>query len=236
MANPARVSRYPDAVAAAEACGAHILSLLESAMAAAPASLAISGGTSPRLMFQYFARTPFRWDRVQLFWVDERCVPPDHPQSNFKLANDTWLSPVKFPERNIHRVRTELPPEEAARVYADEIQGVLGVPKFDVLHRGMGADGHTASLFPGEPLIQDRSGLTAMVRMPATGQARVTLLPRVLEVARNTVMLVTGADKARPLTAVLRGPYDPMKYPAQIAADQAVWFVDQAAAALLPIE
>ncbi len=100
----------------------------------------------------------------------------------------------------------------------------------------MGADGHTASLFPGEPLIQDRVNLTAAVRMPATGQARVTLLPRVLEAARHTVMLVSGADKAQPLKAVLRGPYDPMKYPAQIAADRAAWFVDQAAAALLPVE
>ncbi len=110
MANSGRMSRYPDLVAAAEACGANILSLLEAA--GTPASLAISGGTSPRVMFQFFARTPFRWDRIHLFWVDERCVPADHPQSNFKLANDTWLAPVKVPEGNIHRVRTELRPEE----------------------------------------------------------------------------------------------------------------------------
>jgi 6-phosphogluconolactonase len=235
-----KLTRYPNAEAAAHACGAHILGLLESAMATAPASLAISGGSSPRLMFQYFARTSFAWDRIHLFWVDERCVPIDHAQSNFKLANDTWLAPVKFPERNIHRVRTELAPRDAAHAYSEEIYNWFGrrdeIPRFDVIHRGMGADGHTASLFPGEPLIADRINLTATVNMPATGQARVTLLRGVLEAARNTAILVTGADKAQPLQAVLHGPYDPMKYPSQIAADQAVWFADHAAAALLPPE
>ncbi|MGH9593195.1 MAG: 6-phosphogluconolactonase [Bryobacteraceae bacterium] len=239
-----RFSRYNDPVAAAEACGAHILSLLESAVGSgAPATLAISGGSSPVPMFRFFARTPFPWDRVQLFWVDERCVPPDHPQSNFKLANDTWLVAAKFPPGNIHRVRTELPAREAARSYADEIDHWFRpqdgeMPRFDVIHLGMGADGHTASLFPGEPLIQDRRSLTATVNMPETGQARVTLLPGVLEAARNTAMLVIGADKAKVLDAVLRGPHDAMKYPAQIALDsaKATWFADKAAASLLPIE
>jgi 6-phosphogluconolactonase len=239
------LSRHADPVAAAEACGAHILNLLKSAMAeGSTTSLAISGGSSPRPMFQFFARTPFPWDRVHLFWVDERCVPPDHPQSNFKLANDTWLAPAKFPEPNIHRVRTELPPQEAARVYADEIRRWVGATSFDVIHRGMGADGHTASLFPGEPLIQDRRELTAAVWVEKMHQTRVTLLAGVFEAARNTVMLVTGADKAEALKAVLRGPYDPMKYPAQIVLgnDQAkaAWFADmfadKAAASLLPIE
>jgi 6-phosphogluconolactonase len=236
-----RLSRFADPVAAAEACGAHILNLLGSAIGPGLATLAISGGSSPRPMFEFFARTPFPWDRVHLFWVDERCVAPDHPQSNFKLANDTWLAPAKFPQPNIHRVRAELPAREAAHAYADEIYNWFGrkveeMPRFDVIHLGMGPDGHTASLFPGEPLIQDRRSLTATVNMPDTHQARVTLLPGVLEAARNTVMLVAGADKAQVLDAVLRGPYDPMKYPAQLAGDKAFWFADKAATALLPIE
>jgi 6-phosphogluconolactonase len=248
-----RLSRYPDPVAAAEACGAHILSLLESAIAAAPATLAISGGSSPLPMFQFFAQTPFPWDRVHVFWVDERYVPPDHAQSNFKMANDAWLAPAKFPLPNIHRVRTELPAREAAHAYADEIYNWFGrpnrqqdrqmdneMPRFDVIHLGMGPDGHTASLFPGEPLIEDRRSLTATVNMPQTRQARITLLPGVIEAARNIAMLVTGADKATVLDAVLRGPGDPMKYPAQIVLGndkpKATWFVDKAAAGLLPTD
>jgi 6-phosphogluconolactonase len=234
--------RYDDPVAAAEACGERILSLLEPVIASGePATLAISGGSSPRPMFQYFARTPFAWDRVHLFWVDERCVPPDDPQSNFKLANDVWLAPSDFPRTNIHRVRAELAPADAASAYAEEIADWFGpddavIPHFDVIHRGMGPDGHTASLFPGEPLVGDQTRLTAAVWVEKMHQHRVTLLPGVLEAAHNTVVLVTGDDKAQVLKTVLHGPYDPMKYPAQIAANKAAWFADKAAAALLPIE
>ena len=125
--------------------------------------LAISGGTSPRTMFEIFAGTAFDWKRVHLFWVDERCVPPTDAQSNFKLADDTWLTPAKFPAANIHRVQTERDPEDAADIYVDELRLVFGegIPKFTVIHRGMGPDAHTASLFPGEPLIDDRTGLAA---------------------------------------------------------------------------
>ena len=234
--------RYPDPIAAAEACGEHILNLLESTISSgARASLAVSGGSSPRPMFEFFARTPFDWESVHLFWVDERCVPPDNPQSNFRLANEVWLGPAKFPTQNVHRVRTELTPREAALTYADELYKWFGrkygeIPQFDVMHRGMGSDGHTASLFPGDTWIEDRRGLAANVWVEKMGQARVTLLPAVLEAARNSAMLVTGDDKIQALHAVLCGPRDHMKYPAQIAADKATWFVDEAAAALLPIE
>jgi 6-phosphogluconolactonase len=115
------------------------------------------------------------------------------------------------------------------------------MPSFDVIHRGMGPDGHTASLFPGDRLVHDwlvhdRQSLTATMWIEQMHQARVTLLPGVLEAARNTVMLVTGADKAEVLDSVLRGPKDPLKYPAQIAADKATWFLDKAAGSLLPID
>src|SRR5580658_8777201 len=107
--------RYPDAQRTAEACAQHILTRLEAAFAQKnQAALAISGGSSPRTMFEIFARTTFAWERVQLFWVDERGVPPSDSQSNFKLANDTWLAPGKFPPANIHRIEAELEPELAA--------------------------------------------------------------------------------------------------------------------------
>lgn len=218
---------------AAERCAAQILEYLHESPRA---TLAISGGSSPRTMFEMFATTPFDWNRVHLFWVDERCVPPTDSQSNFKLANDTWLAPAKFPSANIHRVQTERDPEDAAEVYSDELRLVFGdgIPKFDVIHRGMGPDAHTASLFPGEPLIDDREGLAGAVFVAKLNSHRVTLLPGVLLAAKHTVMLVNGADKAQPLSDVLYGPHDPMKFPCQISerdGGQVVWFLDEAAAA-----
>jgi 6-phosphogluconolactonase len=209
------------------------------------ATLAISGGSSPRPMFELFAASGFPWQRVHVFWVDERYVPPNDSQSNFRLANETWLAPAKVPAENIHRVPTELEPHEAAHEYAENVKALFGVrpgsmPQLDVIHRGMGPDAHTASLFPGEPLItsdQDQSkNIAAAVWVEKMHQWRITLLPAVLEAARHTVILATGEDKAPALHAVMQGPYEPMNFPAQIAAKEATWFIDEAAGALLTKE
>jgi 6-phosphogluconolactonase len=229
------LERYPDAKAAAEACGAEVLRLLSLVIGErGRATLAISGGTSPKLMFEAFARSGFDWSRVHVFWVDERCVPRDDARSNFKLAYDAWLEPAKVPADNIHAVQTELTPKDAAAKYAEGIRPFLPL---DVIHRGMGADAHTASLFPGDLAILNATGLAAAVHQaPQPSTTRVTLLPTVLQSARHTVILATGADKAEPLCSVLHDPYDPMKYPAQIASRdpaRAKWFLDEAAAALL---
>jgi 6-phosphogluconolactonase len=221
--------RFADAPAAAQGCAARILELLtEAIQERGSATLAVSGGTSPKLMFEIFARSGFAWERVHLFFVDERVVPPTDPQSNFKLANDNWLSKCAFTPATIHRVQTELGAQEAARVYGGEI------PRLDVIHRGMGPDSHTASLFPGQPLIQNHTDIAAAVWVEKMGEVkinqwRVTLLPKVLEAAHHSVLLVTGTDKAAALKAVLEGPYDPMRHPAQIARETAEWFVDEAA-------
>ena len=217
---------------AAGQCAAQILKYLGDSPRS---TLAISGGSSPRAMFEIFATTAFDWSRVHLFWVDERCVPPTDAQSNFKLANDTWLAPAKFPIANIHRVQTERDFNDAAEIYAEELSLVFGegVPKFDVIHRGMGPDAHTASLFPGEPLIDDRTGLAAAVFVEKLNSHRVTLLPAVLLAAKHTVMLVTGADKAQPLSDVLYGPHDPKQFPCQLGerdGAEVAWFLDQPAA------
>ncbi len=235
---------FADAPAAAQACARSILTKMEKAIAArGSATLAVSGGSSPRMMFEIFGRKEFAWEKVHLFWVDERVVPPGDPQSNYKLAADTWLGPAKFPAANVHRVRTELGHEAAAKQYEADIRLYFGLddrtgqnfgemPGFDVIHRGMGPDGHTASLFPGEPLIGNTSGIAAAVWVEKMDQWRVTLLPGVLEAARNTVMLVTGADKSGMLRKVLRGEYNPREMPAQLASreDSAEWFLDAVAA------
>lgn len=233
---------FEEAQAASVACAQNVLELLEAALAAnTRASIAVSGGSTPKMMFAEMAKTPFDWSNVHLFWVDERMVPPEDSQSNYKLAKEHFIDAARFPAANVHRIYGELSPEEAAQRYGDEIRRFFQVaegtaPQFDIVHRGIGPDAHTASLFPGEPLIDDHSNLTAAVYVEKFHQSRVTLLPTVLEAARHTLMLAAGDDKAEPIRSVIRGPYDPKKYPAQIGTynnDHAIWFIDKAAARLI---
>src|SRR5690242_13807960 len=228
--------------AAATACAAWVLQELRAVLAIQHvARIAVSGGSSPKLMFGTFAKTPFDWSRVHVYWVDERCVPPDDPQSNYKLAKETWLAPSGVPPENIHRIAGELPPAEAAAKYVEEIRKSFGLrksdlPAFDIIHRGMGADAHTASLFPGEPLIGDRTGIAAAVHVAKLNMDRVTLLPEVLLKAKKTIILTSGEDKAEALHNVLRGPEDPFRFPCQLAArgnPNCIWFVDRSATSKL---
>jgi 6-phosphogluconolactonase len=149
--------------------------------------------------------------------------------------------PARVPRRNIHRIRGELTAGAAARAYAQEIREFFGLdpgemPEFDVVHRGMGPDGHTASLFPGQPLIEDRQGLASALYVEKKSMWRVTLLPGPLLAARSTVVLAAGPDKGEALRSVFNEPYDPVLYPAQLGAREGrpvVWFLDRAAARLL---
>jgi len=238
----ARWFTSPDEGAAAEACAHHIISILEEVLAGQEfATLAVSGGSTPRLLFERLARSQFHWDHVHLFWVDERMVPPTDPASNYKLAEDHLIHAAHIPQRHIHRIIGEIPPKTAAARYASDIREFFGLeegelPHFDLIHRGMGPDAHTASLFPGDPLIDDREGIAAAVFVPKFNQWRVTLLPGALLAANHTVFLVAGADKAESVRAVFKEEYDPKKYPAQIASHHGrgvTWFLDEKAAALL---
>ena len=231
--------KYPDAADAAAACARNLLGQLEAAIGGeGNASLAISGGTTPALMFREMAKQRFAWDHVHLFWVDERSVPPSDPQSNYRMADENFITPAHFPRRNVHRIQAELRPEEAARVYVQEIRDFFGLdadalPHFDVIHRGIGPDAHTASLFPGEPLIEDREGIAAAVWVEKLSQWRITLLPGVLAAAHATVVLAAGADKAEAVHDIFNEPYDPKKYPAQLGLHLGrgvTWFLDDAAA------
>ena len=232
--------KYPTADDAAKACARNILAVLEETMAGeGEASMAVSGGSTPKLMFEELARAPFSWARVHLFFVDERCVPPSDPQSNFRLAEQSFLVPSHFPRRNVHRIQGELRPQAAAERYASELRDFFSLspgemPHFDIIHRGIGADCHTASLFPGDSLVEDRENLAAAVFVEKLQSWRVTLLPGVLLNPRHTVMLVCGADKAEPVRRVLAGPHDLLKCPAQLTSHRSVtWFLDDSAAALM---
>jgi 6-phosphogluconolactonase len=173
--------------------------------------------------------------------VDERCVPPSDPQSNYRLAEESLIAPAPIPRRNVHRIPAELTPERAAEHYADDIRNFFpledgALPHFDIVQQGMGPDAHTASLFPGEPLIEDREGIAAAVLAPKAPKWRVTLLPGVLLSARHTVFLVSGEDKAEAVRAVFQDDYDPMRLPAQVVSHHGrsvSWFLDDAASRLL---
>ena len=233
---------YPGAAAAAEACAHHITALLEEVLSGQEfATLAVSGGTTPKLLFQQLAKSRIRWDQVHLFWVDERSVPPSDDASNYKLTNDYLILPAHIPHRQVHRIYGELAPQAAAKRYSEEIREFFGLeegemPHFDVVHRGMGPDAHTASLFPGDPLIDDRENIAGATYAEKFKQWRVTLLPGALLAAKHTVFLVAGGDKEEAVRAVFEEEYDPKKYPAQIASHHGrgvTWFLDVAAAALL---
>lgn len=234
--------QYPTPDEAAQACARHILQLLEEALAGErDASLAISGGSTPKLLFGHMAKARFDWSRVHLFWVDERAVPPTDVQSNYKLALENLIQPAHIPHRNIHRICGELPPDKAAQRYTDEIKSFFGLqagelPHFDVIHYGTGPDAHTASLFPGEALIANRGDIAHAVFVEKIPQWRVTLLPGVLLAGRHSVFLVAGEDKAEALHHIFEDPYDPSKYPAQVVSHhgrRVTWFLDNAAARLL---
>ena len=220
---------------AAEACGDRILEILDQARRErGGATLAVSGGSTPRLMFEAMAKRSFDWRDIGIFQVDERCVPPDHSLSNFRMIRESLLSAISIDENQFHRMKGELDPREAARLYANEISGSLRLapgelPVFDAIQRGMGPDAHTASLFPGEPLINNQTGITASVWVEKLGQHRITLLRGVLESARHTLCLAAGADKAEALQRVLRDPFDPLKFPSQIKSPDTVWYVDKSA-------
>jgi 6-phosphogluconolactonase len=196
-------------------------------------------------MFPELAKAKLSWRDIHMFFVDERGVPPTDPQSNYLLAEQFLIRPAHIPKANVHRVYAELRPDEAAKQYVDEIRNFFGLgsdtrsgelPHFDVVHRGVGSEAHTASLFPGEPLIDDRENIVAAVYVEKVAQWRITMLPGVLLAARHTVMLVAGEDKAEAVHAIFEEPYDPKKYPAQISAHHGrsvTWFLDEAAARLM---
>jgi 6-phosphogluconolactonase len=245
-ANPTETDFKPQlkisesAASSAQDCADFVVETAGAVLSSHPRfTFAISGGSTPKLLFERLAVSGLDWTKVHVFWVDERCVPPDHQQSNFKLANDTWLRPAGVPTPNIHRVKGELQPDQAAQEYVDEIRAFFSLkpnelPIFDLIHRGMGPDAHTASLFPGEPLIANRTDIAAHVWVEKMKMDRVTLLPGVLEKAKHTMLEIAGADKAQPAYDVLYGEPDPFRFPCQIATRgfaNAVWFLDEAAAA-----
>ena len=207
--------------------------------------IALSGGGTPAPLYRLMAQTPYYeslpWERMFFFWGDERCVVPDNPESCYKQALSTWLGYVPVMPRNIFRARGELGPRRAAADYARQLKTVadLGLdwPRFDIVLLGMGADGHTASLFPGSAETIGLATVAVSANYQDRPAKRVSLTPDVFNDARNIVFLATGQEKAASLSATLIGPRQPTNFPAQRIHPQdgqIWWLVDEAAASLLP--
>lgn len=218
----------------------------ESLTARGKFSLALAGGNTPRRLYQLLAgplRDEVVWSGVEFFWGDERPVPPDDPESNYRMARETLLDPLQIPEEHRHRMRAEAADKDAAaQHYQDEISRVLGAvgsgdtPALDLVLLGLGPDAHTASLFPATPaLIESRRWVVANP-VRKLDAVRLTMSPMLLNRAAHVFFIVEGAEKAPALAEVLEGPIDTQRLPAQLirpASVNLVWFVDQAAASKL---
>lgn len=206
-------------------------------------AVALSGGSTPQRLYALLAQPPYRdrvpWERVHLFWGDERAVPPEHPDSNYGAARAALLERIPIPPGNIHRIEAENPdPQAAAAAYERTLRGFFGLsadglPRFDLVLLGMGADGHTASLFPGSEALSERRRLVVAPWVDALGSRRLTLTCPVLNNAACIMFLVTGPEKAETLRRVLENDQAAADLPARLVAPRdgaLLWLVDRAAA------
>lgn len=200
-------------------------------------AVAVSGGSSPKTFYALLASDRYRdnaeWSKIHFFWVDERCVPKEGEQSNFRLVFDNLISRISIPDENIHRIKGEYEPEKAAQDYEDELKKFFGLqlPVFDLILLGMGEDGHTASLFPGSKSLDEKKRL--VVPVYAEGMNRITLTFPVLNNARHILFLVSGQSKTSVLNDILADNEKRKNYPAGFVnpmRGDLRWLIDEAAA------
>jgi 6-phosphogluconolactonase len=209
-------------------------------------SVALSGGSTPQRLFARLSADPYRsqidWSSVRIFWGDEREVPPDHSESNFRMAKENLLDHVPIPPDQVFRMEGERPAQEAAVRYEEVLHRAFshknkeGVPRFDLILLGMGADGHTASLFPETSVLKEREQWVAAPWVEKFQTHRITLTPPVFNAAKRVLFVVGGSDKDKAAEAVLEGPFQPNRYPAQIVnpgRGDVVWLLDREAASRL---
>jgi len=207
-------------------------------------TLCLSGGSTPAATYDLLA-TRFHlsvdWKEVQFYFGDERCVPPDHAESNFAMATRTMLSKLALRPDQVHRMRGEDSPASAAAAYEDELRKRFALaagdfPRFDLILLGLGDNRHTASLFPGDPAMHETQRLVVPVDVDAEPRKRLTATPPVINNAQRVMFMVAGQGKAAAVKDVIEGPRDPDKFPAQIVEPhhgEVIWILDKAAASLL---
>ena len=199
--------------------------------------VALTGASTPRDTYALLATETYTsridWSHVYVFWGDERCVPPDHESSNFRMARIALLDHVPIPAENVFRMHGEDPPQAAAAAYEQLLNDVVG-DRFDLIHLGMGADAHIASLFPGSAALHEKRRRVHAQLVESAGMWRITLTPVVINRAASITFIVAGPQKARAVAAVLEGPYAPVNFPAQIvspADGEVLWLIESEAAA-----
>lgn len=203
-------------------------------------SVALAGGNTPKRVYELLATERFKhrveWPGVHIFFGDERCVPPDHPDSNYRMAYEMLVSKVAIPAKNVHRMIGEADPKEGAKEYEEQLKvffAGLSWPRFDFVFLGMGEDGHTASLFPGSSALRENSRWVLNTKAERFEHDRITLTVPVFNHSANVVFLVTGKDKAERVAEVLHGPAKAQPLPAQLIKPThgtLEWFVDSDAA------
>jgi 6-phosphogluconolactonase len=240
-----QIAIYPDISTLSREAAQYIVRLAnESIVTRGCFSIALSGGSTPKTLYGLLATEPYRgqldWSSIEIFWSDERCVPPDNDDSNYAMAHEALLSKIPIPPNHIHRMPADKADRDAAsQEYTLEMQrtfGTNGIPSFDLLQLGMGPDGHTASLFPHQPSLREQQRLVMPVIVPKPPPPRLTFTPPLLNAARNILFLVTGSDKAEAVHAVLEGDYQPEEYPTQIVRPpngEITWMLDTNAATKL---
>jgi 6-phosphogluconolactonase len=240
------VKVFPDLSALTQAAAELVLAAaLQSVNQRGTFTFVLSGGGTPKPLFRLLAEPPIRnsfpWQQIHFFWGDERCVPADHPESSYHLARTLFLSHFPIPAAHIHRAKGELAPEAAAQDYRRQLdqfrETVLQDPvlRFDLVLLGLGSDGHTASLFPGKvpPEAEYETVIAVTADYDGRPANRITLTPLVFNNARQLLFLVAGENKAEAVSAVLYGPRQPQKWPAQLIQPdqgQTTWLLDESAA------
>lgn len=250
----------------ADAVARHVVACGQEAInASGRFTLALSGGSTPRAAYSRLATRDLadrvNWQRTHVLWGDERCVPPDDPRSNYRMAKESLLDRVPIPAENVHRIRGEDEPERAAADYEAELRSLLGchserseeslgpratierslaslrmTNSLDLVLLGLGEDGHTASLFPGQPAVHETTRWVVAAMAPDKKLWRVTLTPAILNLAHDVTFMISGAGKAARLRQVVEGSFTPDRLPAQAilpAQGRLTWMVDEAASALL---
>ena len=239
----------PDPAALANRAAQYFVEMAGEAVAGrGHARIAISGGSTPKATFKLLAdpNLPWRyrmpWENLDLYWVDERTVPPDNPDSNYRMTREALLDASPLKPEQIHRMEGELDPGVAAARYESELRNSFRlegaeIPRFDLIALGMGPDGHTASLFPHTQALHEMTRLVTANHVPQQNTWRITLTWPVINHASSVFFLIAGADKAEILKDVLTGPRDPEKLPSQLiwpASGILTLILDKAAAAFLP--
>ncbi|MBA3322247.1 MAG: 6-phosphogluconolactonase [Pyrinomonadaceae bacterium] len=235
---------FDDAGEVAQAAAERIVDLAHKAIAARGRfSLALAGGSTPKRIYELLASEEFagrfEWPQVHVFFGDERCVPPDHADSNYRMASEALLSRVPLPEVNIHRMIGEGDAVANARLYEDELREFFdgaNWPAFDLVMLGMGDDGHTASLFPGTRALQEQQAWVAANWVEKFDTFRITLTAPAINHAAHVMFIVTGAGKTDRLPEVLSGAREPERLPSQLirpVAGALDWYVDSSAGAKL---